>query len=253
MRLLKCLKNGGVKLTEYPLEHIPAYAILSHTWGTKDQEVTLSDFQQGRWRQKSGFQKIEFCRKQAAADMLDHFWVDTCCIDKSSSAELQEAITSMFLWYRKATKCYVYLSDVVASHDEQGETPPLATWKPSFRKSRWFTRGWTLQELLAPTCVEFFSHEGRKLGDRLSLGKILSEITNIAIEALKGADLSSFSIEHRLSWAENGETTRAEDKAYSLFGIFDVSMFVNYGEGGDKAMERLLREIGRPLGSLGEC
>jgi hypothetical protein len=253
MRLLKHIKDGGVELTECPPEHIPAYAILSHTWGTEEQEVTLRDFQQGKWQQKPGSQKIEFCRKQAAADKLDYFWVDTCCIDKSSSAEVQEAITSMFLWYRKAMKCYVYLSDVVAGHDEQGEAPQPATWKPSFRKSRWFTRGWTLQELLAPPYVEFFSREGRKLGDKSSLSILLSETTGIAIEALKGADLSSFSVEQRLSWAEKRETKRVEDKAYSLFGIFGVSMWLNYGEGRDKAMERLLREVGRPLCSLGGC
>ncbi|KAF2973285.1 hypothetical protein GQX73_g406 [Xylaria multiplex] len=205
MRLLKRLKDGVVELTEHPPEDIPAYAILSHTWGHKDHEVTLCDIQQG-----------------AAADGLEYFWVDTCCIDKSSSAELQEAITSMFRWYQKATKCYVYLSDVV-SQDEQQTNLPQATWEAAFRKSR------TLQELLAPQFVEFFSRDGKKLGDRVSLDQILYKITGIAIEALKGAELFNFSIEQCLSWSKCRETTRAEDKAYSLFGIFDVSTFVNYG------------------------
>ncbi|KAI0532398.1 heterokaryon incompatibility protein-domain-containing protein [Xylaria digitata] len=250
MRLLKRLKDGGVELTEH-LEDIPAYAILSHTWGPSGEEVTLCDIQQGEGRRKLGYQKIGFCERQATANALEYFWVDTCCIDKLSSAELHEAIASMFRWYQKATKCYVYLSDVV-SQGEQQSNPPQATWEPAFRNSRWFTRGWTLQELLAPPCVEFFSCDGKKLGDRASLDQLLHKITGIAVEALQGAELSNFSIGQRLLWAEHRETTRSEDKVYSLFGILDVSMCANYGEGGDRAMDRLLREIGRPLGSLGQ-
>ncbi|KAI0421142.1 heterokaryon incompatibility protein-domain-containing protein [Xylaria grammica] len=247
MRLLKRREDGGVELTDHPSK-IPAYAILSHTWGHKDEEVSFVDIRQGIGQLKSGFQKIDFCGKQAATDGLDYFWVDTCCIDKDSSAELQEAITSMFFWYRKATKCYVYLSDVISDQDERRRNSPHRTWEPAFRKSRWFTRGWTLQELLAPQCVEFFSVDGKKLGDRVSLEQLLYGITGIAIEALRGADLSSFGIEERMSWSKGRETTREEDEAYSLIGIFDVSLIANYGERRHSAMKRLLQEIRRPVG-----
>ncbi|KAI1349198.1 hypothetical protein F5Y01DRAFT_327716 [Xylaria sp. FL0043] len=248
MRLLKRLKDGSVELSDHRPNDIPAYAILSHTWGHDDQEVILYDIRNSVGQRKAGFKKIDFCGKQAATDGLEYFWVDSCCIDKSSSAELQEAITSMFRWYQKATKCYVYLSDVVSGEDKRHNNLLPPTWEPAFRKSRWFTRGWTLQELLAPQSVEFFSEDGDKLGDRASLEQLLHEITSIAIDALRGVDLSSFGIEERMSWLKGRETAREEDKAYSLVGIFDVSLWVNYGERAEKAIERLRREINRPLG-----
>ncbi|KAI0428625.1 heterokaryon incompatibility protein-domain-containing protein [Xylaria sp. FL1042] len=250
MRLLKRLKDGGVELSYHPPDDIPAYAILSHTWGKENQEVILCDIQNGVGQRKAGFKKIDFCGKQSAADGLEYFWVDSCCIDKSSSAELQEAITSMFRWYRRATKCYVYLSDVMSNQDKQHNNLLRPTWEPAFRKSRWFTRGWTLQELLAPQSVEFFSEDGDKLGDKASLDQLLNEITGIAIDALRGVELSSFGIEERMLWSKDRKTAREEDKAYSLFGIFNVSMFINYGEGVEMAMERLREAIQRRLDSL---
>ena len=112
MRLLVDQGHGTLILVEYHDADIPEYVILSHTWGADGEEVTYNDLIKGTGKNKSGYKKIEFCRQQAVIDRLQHFWVDTCCIDKSSSTELSEAINSMFRWYAKASKCYVYLSDV---------------------------------------------------------------------------------------------------------------------------------------------
>ena len=115
MRLLQDDGNGNLSLVEYHDGKIPPYAILSHTWGPDGQEVTFKDLMEGTGRDKSGFEKIKFCRERAASDGIQHFWVDTCCIDKSSSAELSKAINSMFRWYQNAAKCYVFLSDISTS------------------------------------------------------------------------------------------------------------------------------------------
>src|SRR5271170_5421160 len=155
MRLLERKSDGEFGLTEFWGDNIPRYAILSHTWGA--EEVTFKDLMDQTGKSKGGFNKIRFCGEQAANDGLKYFWVDTCCIDKSSSAELTEAINSMFRWYRNAVKCYVYLSDVSTLRHFENDDLPRPTWKLAFRKSRWFTRGWTLQELIAPTSVEFYS------------------------------------------------------------------------------------------------
>jgi hypothetical protein len=156
MRLLGIKAGGGFSLTEFFGHNIPSYAILSHTWGSDGEEVTYRDLVDHTGKDKVGYAKIEFCGRRATTDDLQYFWVDTCCIDKSSSAELSEAINSMFHWYQKAARCYAYLSDV--SVHEFDQTDRL--WKSAFLQSRWFSRGWTLQELIAPALVEFFSQEG---------------------------------------------------------------------------------------------
>jgi hypothetical protein len=125
----------------------------------------------------------------------------------------------------------------------RSDRPLNGAWKPAFKKSRWFTRGWTLQELVASTCVEFFSKEGERLGDKNSLGKEVHEITGIPVRALQGSPLSQFSIDERISWAKRRETKREEDAAYSLIGIFDIHMPPLYGEGREKAFIRLQKEI----------
>ncbi|KAM7183018.1 HET domain containing protein [Rhypophila sp. PSN 637] len=174
MQLLERDDTGGIRLTEdLPNNKILPYAILSHTWG--DEEVLFRDLRDG----------------------LRFFWVDTCCIDMSNSVELQEAINSMFCWYRNATRCYTYLAD------------------PAFRASRWFTHGWTLQELIAPTSFEFFSREEVRLVDRTILEQAIHDI-------LRRAPLSDFSLDGRMAWIEKRTKTREEEMAYSLFGIFDV-------------------------------
>jgi hypothetical protein len=246
MRLLEYHNNGKFSLTEF-FDNIPPYAILSHTWGL--EEVTFKDMIEGNGRSKTGFDKIRFCGEQASRDGLYYFWVDTCCIDKSSSAELAEAINSMFRWYHNAAKCYVYLLDVSTRKRKASDRTSECTWESAFRSSRWFTRGWTLQELLAPdpASVEFFSREGDRLGDKSTLEQQIHETTGIAVSALQGAPLSQFNIEDRLSWVEGRQTTREEDKAYSLFGIFDIQIALLYGEGGKKALKRLREEINKPL------
>ena len=237
MRLLHSKKDGTISLTDDIIEDIPAYAILSHTWGRDYEEVTFRDIQDDpeQARSKAGYRKIEFCGKQAASDRLEYFWVDTCCIDKSNNAELAEAINSMFRWYHNAAKCYVYLADVSMSSQDDIDQ--------ALQKSRWFTRGWTLQELIAPVSVEFFSSDNMQLGDKKSLEQQLFNITGVALAALRGDPLDSFSVEQRMAWAEKRTTKKEEDKAYSLLGIFNVFMSPIYGEGTEHAFYRLEEEI----------
>jgi hypothetical protein len=245
MRLLYFDQRDGLCLTkdlsEEELSSHP-YAILSHTWGTDDEEVSFADLTQGLGQTKVGYKKLHFCGKQAEKDGLRYFWVDTCCIDKSSSAELSEAITSMFRWYAGAVKCYVYLRDV-STESLESTSASSRSWEPAFRSSRWFRRGWTLQELLAPRCVEFFDSHGTRLGDKESLEQVLHEVTKIPPCALRNAPLDEFSVDERMSWVEDRKTKRGEDKAYSLSGLFGVSMVPNYGEGMDNAFARLQKKV----------
>jgi len=244
MRLLKLGDNGEFNLTKDLINNIPPYAILSHTWGDDDEEVTFKDLTEGFGKTKVGYRKIQFCAERASRDGLQHIWVDTCCIDKSNNAELSEAIISMFRWYRNATKCYVYLADV-SINGQDPTNQSFQPWELVFRKSRWFTRGWTLQELIAPPLVEFFSVEGKVLGDKKSLERQVHEVTGITVPALQGSALSGFSVNERLSWAESRETKREEDKAYSLLGMFNVHMPPLYGEGIESAFRRLREEINK--------
>ncbi|KAJ3564963.1 hypothetical protein NPX13_g7668 [Xylaria arbuscula] len=242
MRLLQRDNAGNYSLTpDLPPDQITPYAILSHTWGP--DEVVFTDIAnpQDRWHQKAGYAKIRFCAKQARRHGLRYFWVDTCCINKSDSAELQKAINSMFRWYRDAQICYVYLSDVSSSVAVRAPDGATA-WDAAFRASRWFTRGWTLQELIAPAAVEFYSREGTWLGDKRSLEHQLRDITGIPARALRGTPLSDFTIAEREAWAHNRQTTYEEDMAYSLSGIFNVYMPVLYGEGRRRALKRLQEE-----------
>ncbi|KAF2844758.1 HET-domain-containing protein [Plenodomus tracheiphilus IPT5] len=247
MRLLRLEHNGDFSLAEYVGKNLPRYAILSHTWGEDHEEVTFRDLTEGAGKSKAGYYKLTFCAKQAAHDGLEFFWVDTCCIDKSSSAELSEAITSMFQWYSMAEKCYVYLSDVSIGSCVGKDLSFKHNWRLAFQFSKWFTRGWTLQELLAPLSVEFFSAEGKRLGGKDSLEREINNITGISVQALRGTPLSEFSIGERMSWAERRKTKREEDAAYALLGIFGISMVSNYGEGQKRAFVRLRREIQKTL------
>jgi hypothetical protein len=243
MRLLTFDGQGKLSLAEFTATNIPPYAILSHTWGQDDEEVSFKDLVDGDYEKKAGYSKVLFCGEQAASDDLKYFWVDTCSIDKSSSAELSEAINSMLQWYREASKCYVYLSDV-SIHDNFDPKNPSS--ESTFWNCRWFSRGWTLQELIAPASVEFFSKEGQKLGDKRSLEHQIHQITGISIQALRGCPLSIFSVEERMSWAAGRKATRKEDEAYCLLGIFNIYMPLIYGEGSN-AMTRLRRKIHKAL------
>lgn len=245
MRLLELDDNGcgEPRLVDFSArELIPPYAILSHTWGTPEQEVSFKDLADGTAATKDGYRKIRFCAERAAADNLRHFWIDTCCIDKTNSVELNESIISMFRWYQNARVCYVYLSDLSTAYDQAS-----SAWSKALRSCRWFSRGWTLQELLAPSSVSFFSSSGQLLGDKKSLEREIHELTGIAVAALRGTALSTFSIENRMSWARDRQTTREEDQAYCLLGIFGVFLLPMYGEGRENALERLEREIHRRL------
>ncbi|KAH7027799.1 kinesin light chain 1 [Microdochium trichocladiopsis] len=228
MRLLQRDEANKYTFTaDLPADSAPPYAILSHTWGADE---------------KIGYRKIQFCADQAQRHGLQHFWVDTCCIDKSDAIELQTAINSMFRWYRSAERCYVFLSDVScpsASSQQLG----VMSWEAAFRGSRWFTRGWTLQELIAPQIVEFYSKEGVFLGDKRSLEAVIRDVTGIPARALRNAPLSEFTTSEREAWVRNRETKYEEDMAYSLLGIFGVYIPLIYGEGREQAQRRLREEV----------
>jgi hypothetical protein len=248
MRLLKYGEDGCLTITSFDQNAIPHYAILSHTWGADAGEVTFADLANGDgkhkpdYRKKLGYKKIRFCGEQTQQDGLQYFWVDTCCIDKTDKAELSLAIQSMFRWYQDATKCYVYLSDVSTKKRKAESISAEFTWEAAFRLSRWFKRGWTLQELLAPSIVEIFSQKWEKLGDKMSLKSMISKITGIPHQALQGT-FSQFDIEERLRWKGNRKTKLKEDIAYSLSGICDVDIAPVYGEGEEEAFRRLHDKI----------
>lgn len=246
MRLLTHDDDGKLVLHDFDDDHLPPYAILSHTWDQDNsKEVTFQDLTGGIAECKAGYVKLRFCERQARADGLQYFWIDTCCINKYSDPELSEAINSMFRWYQMSDKCYVYLTDVPSSkHNESG--CGSLDWGDTIWNSRWFKRGWTLQELIAPSVVEFYSADGSLLGDKSSLGATLHEITGISTKALRGCPLFNFSTDERFSWATGRQTKRPEDRAYSLLGIFDVSMPLIYGEGEAKASRRLRKLVDKP-------
>ncbi|KAF1357717.1 kinesin light chain 3 [Lizonia empirigonia] len=240
MRLLHFDALDKLILTDFRGKLIPPYAILSHRWS--DSETLIEDISNGNYEEKEeGFRKLKFCANQAAQDGLQYFWIDTCCIDRWDKNELSKAINSMYQWYRNAARCYVFLSDVlVASATEASQR---SSWEASFLGSDWFTRGWTLQELIAPVSVEFFSREGQRIGDKASLDQLLHGITGIPLAALRNCPLDQFSTSERRRWAKNRTTTEEEDIVYCLLGVLGVSMPITYGEGQESARRRLQAEI----------
>jgi hypothetical protein len=239
MRLLHLDRFRGLTSTDFSWRQILPYAILSHTWG--DNEFLYEDLVNGTGRSKAGFQKIVFCGEQAARDNIQYIWVDTCCIDKWNLRELSHVINSMFRWYKNAARCYAFLSDVsVPMKDAQLQQ---STWEASFRNSKWFTRGWTLQELVAPASIDFYSSECQRLGDKELLEQQIHEITRIPVTILRGDALDKVSGPERMAWMAGRQTTEEEDMAYSLIGIFNVAMEFKYSEGKEKALKRLEEEI----------
>jgi hypothetical protein len=238
MRLLEIKGPGEFSLVQVATHNTLPYAILSHTWA-HGQEVTYRELISGAGKSKTGYKKIQFCEEQATKDGLQYFWVDTCCINKSDSTELTTAINSMFRWYRNAKRCYVYLADVSAPGHDSDIQAKQSTWEAAFRDSRWFTRGWTLQELIAPVIVEFFSKEGKLLGDKQSLEALIQDITRVPIQALRGNPFSDFKIDERIRWAAQRQTMKEEDIVYCLLGLCEVSMPPIYGEGKEVALKRL--------------
>lgn len=234
---MRLLNTSTFELESFPY-WVPEYAILSHTWD--DKEIVFEDVRRdpATWQSRPGAMKVLRSCARALMDGFQYIWIDTCCIDKSSSAELSESINSMFNWYASANVCYAFLSDAKRGSD--------------LSNCRWFTRGWTLQELVAPRIVQFFDRDWLYMGDRLSLIDELVSITRIDRPMLAHAQIStkpdpvahleSYSISRRMSWAAGRHTQREEDGAYSLIGLFGVNMPLLYGEG-PKAFKRLQEEI----------
>ena len=226
------------------------YAILSHCWGAAAEEVTFREmeslvsttyFERKKLRQRRGYQKILKSCEQAKKDGLKWLWMDTCCINAESSSELSEAINSMFRWYEGSEKCYAYL------HDLEAERLPTRRDEKLFGEfdgwPKWFSRGWTLQELVAPNVVEFFNQSWHSIGRKDRLAHTLKEITRIPTCVLQyGLDADHISIAQIMSWAADRKTTRVEDRAYSLLGLFGVHMPMLYGEG-KNAFRRLQLEL----------
>ncbi|OCL13228.1 HET-domain-containing protein, partial [Glonium stellatum] len=232
---MRLINARTLKLEEVWDENVKKYAILSHRW--EDGEVTFQDMENIAVASKmKGFEKIQKSCEHAIIDGLDYAWVDTCCINKESSAELTEAINSMYRWYKASAVCYAFLSDVYAE--------PLKDdiVKQQIRSSRWFTRGWTLQELVAPQHVVFYNQQWEVLGTKQTLSNLVTLTTGIDEAILNGESLFRRSIAQRMSWASQRVTTRIEDIAYCLLGIFDVNMPMLYGEG-EKAFLRLQEHI----------
>ncbi|KAH8893429.1 HET-domain-containing protein [Thozetella sp. PMI_491] len=240
---MRLLHSTTKELKDFVEGSTPPFAILSHTWGADEvslQELkALTTFQDDAsshpLRSTEGYRKIDGCCALARSNGLEWVWIDTCCIDKTSSSELSEAINSIFRWYKESSVCYVYLSDVALP--EQVQLP-----ESSFRRSRWFTRGWTLQELVAPKVVNFYGSSWEFIETRSSLRDLLHEITGIPAAVFISKSLHDVSIAQRMSWAAKRQTTKVEDWAYSLLGLCDVTMPLLYGEG-EKAFQRLQEEI----------
>ncbi|KAN0099864.1 HET domain containing protein [Hyaloscypha variabilis] len=228
-------------------DDIPQYAILSHTWET--DEISFQEFQRLTdpdlaydpktiaGKAKAGYVKIQGCVNLASSREIPYVWVDTCCIDKTSSADLTESINSMYRWYANSEVCFAYLLDAKTYEGMDG-CHTLRAWD----KCRWFTRGWTLQELIAPTVVEFYCNSWHFFGTKQSLFNELSNVTGIQPEVLRFNDLSLTSVARKMSWASQRRTSRKEDMAYCLLGLFDISMPLLYGEG-EKAFLRLQEHI----------
>ncbi|KAH6638784.1 heterokaryon incompatibility protein-domain-containing protein [Boeremia exigua] len=243
---MRLINTKTREFEEFIGDDVPGYAILSHTWG-KD-EVTYQHYVSGNCQSMKGYAKIDMTCRIAARSQIGYAWVDTCCIDKSSSAELSEAINSMFRWYQHAVVCYVYFSDL----------PPDAQWdRSTLANCRWFTRGWTLQELIAPKEIIFFDcmwSGGIKSSDGIRkvrwLIRRISSITKVDEKLLLGnQSLDLYCVAQKLSWASKRETTRVEDMTYCLIGLFGVNIPLLYGER-EKAFRRLQEEILRSSADL---
>ncbi|KAI1736473.1 heterokaryon incompatibility protein-domain-containing protein [Xylaria scruposa] len=276
MRLLKTERCTLIEMNDIP-DPFPQYAILSHTWISPMDEITYQDFKQRKgdidndiFKQKGWAKLRGFCNR-AHKDGWEWAWMDNCCIDKTNPADLQEAINAMFRWYQNAGICYAYLEDVdtnkiLECSDLVNETIPTNSdldvggkdnvadptsfchmaLKAFMVKAKWFTRGWTLQELLAPPYLVFVDRTWRRIGTRESWAneiKTASRIEARYLTSFNPADFTSCSIATRFSWASRRETTVEEDEIYSLLGMFGISLPLIYGEGRLRAFNRLQREL----------
>jgi hypothetical protein len=241
---MRLLNTTTLQLYEFFGSNIPSYYILSHLW--EDGEITYQDLRDRTNLRAYGWSKVRnaclfaTARKAQGRDFrgtsVNHIWIDTCCIDKTSSAELTEAINSMFTRYQHAVECFVYLKDVPSGAN-------LTTEADVIVQSEWWTRGWTLQELLAPEELVFISNNWQDtLGSRSVLSDIILDATGISKDDFQALRRGRVSIARRMSWASRRSCTREEDEAYCLMGLFGVNMPLLYGEG-RKAFQRLQAEI----------
>ncbi len=275
---MRLLHTKTHQLHEFGDHNRPLYATLSHRWRT--EEVTFQDIESGRAPQNASYDKIEDTCRLAASHGFDYVWIDTCCIDKTNSSELSEAINSMYYWYETCTVCYVYLFDVQgepvarledcgafeeemeehheddASFEQQSiklRSHAVAEAVPTdadlddatlveFEHSEWFKRGWTLQELIAPREVIFLNRNWKGLCTKNSRSTEISNVTGIPEFILRSGHPADASIAQRMSWASRRVTTRIEDRAYCLMGLFGVHMPMLYGER-EQAFIRLQEEI----------
>lgn len=235
MRLLTT--DGDLRLEDFAdAKAAPDYAILSHRWG--QCEVTYQDLQRPDFAPLDDAQNLSWskiCNSRNTARHLgfSHIWIDSCCIDQKSSAELSESINSMYSWYENAGLCIAYLMD-----DDGTES--------SFEKSVWWTRGWTLQELIAPKELLFYSSDWKPRHTRFQKASLIEKMTGISsviLEKPSRKALRELSVATKLSWATRRETAKEEDQAYSLLGLFEIHMATLYGEGRHNALWRLQMEI----------
>ena len=231
---MRLINTESLKFKEFFDDKIPKYAISSHRW--IEEEISYKIYKRSKQKNGSSFDKILGLCDLAKQRSLEWVWIDTCCIDKRSSAELSEAINSMYRWYHRSVECYVYLSGVVWDQRD------LERSLQDFRWSAWFTRGWTLQELLAPGNVNFYDSRWNSIGnkDDLPLQSVISEITGIYVDCFDNP--IDHCVAEKMSWASKRVTSRIENMAYYLTGLFNVNMPLLYGEG-KKAFERLQLEI----------
>ena len=243
---MRLLNTHGLRFAEFYDYQVPSYAILSHRWSGDD--VSYSDYIFGPKKDIVGYVKIvEACNLVAEYYDYDWIWIDTCCINKDSSAELSEAINSMFQWYYNAELCLAYLHDVSSKPDET-TGPQYEAFLLEFRNSDWFTRGWTLQELLAPAELVFVSNQWQPIDTKRGCATVIRDITNIDCNAiLRYRDFPyETSVACKMSWASGRRTSRVEDEAYCLLGLFRINMPLLYGEG-RRAFRRLQEEVVRTV------
>ncbi|KAK0751285.1 heterokaryon incompatibility protein-domain-containing protein [Schizothecium vesticola] len=236
------IHTTSLQLRSFQGKH-PPYAILAHRWGDDDDEVSFQQWRDDHSKisHKPGYLKIDKACEQARGDKLEYLWADTCCIDTRSSAELSEAINSMFGLYARAKVCYAYLQDVHGSADMDPDWHDIQAVQ--LPQSDWFTRGWTLQELLAPKDLVFYTSTWSRIGTKNQLLDIISAATRIPLEVLqKHESIHGFDVATRISWVANRVTTRVEDIAYCMLGILDINMPLLYGEG-RRAFHRLQEKL----------
>ncbi|KAF5371729.1 hypothetical protein D9758_003400 [Tetrapyrgos nigripes] len=240
---LRLIDTRTCKLVDFTEnEHIPAYAILSHRW-FRDQEVQYEDFLelQPETRKKLGYRRIRGACKQAFLDGHNYIWIDTCCINQNNADEVSRNINSMYFYYHNSTVCYAYLVDVYTPKYKH-ESSQAGLWS----HSKWFTRGWSLQELLAPRKVVFFNADWELIGDKAQLKYSISRLTGIPRSVLDGSSpIEDVNIEERMTWCAGRQTTKPPDLAYCLLGILGVFMVPDYTEDARTAFQRLQRILVR--------